>query len=243
MKTNELARALSSAQGQMDPAELTGYNDHRKYKYAKLSDIVETAREPLAANGLSVAQIFEEDPEGGPQVLRTILLHESGQQIESRLKLLPVSDYHALGSATTYSRKYALAALLNIVAQEDDDGARAMEAVQPAKEEDEPAKDSNAGPGSGAKSRPGRKPKDKKPPPTDDQKWVDALAIIDKTEGAREMFAAKDIDCRDLLPQVVDQVLKHGEKGMAEKVAEWKKEIAKEEKAAAKDEPKEKGAS
>lgn len=237
MKQNEIARALSKAQGQMDPADLTGYNDHRKYKYAKLSDIVETAREPLAANGLSVAQVFEEDPEGGPQVLRTILLHESGQQLESRLKLLPVQDYHALGSATTYSRKYALAALLNIVAQEDDDGALAMDS-KPDKKEDEPAKDSNAGPGSGAKSRPGRKPKDKKPP-TDDQKWVEALAIIDKTEGAREMFEAKDIDCRDLLPQVVDQVLKHGEKGMAEKVAEWKKEIAKGEKAAAK----EKGAS
>lgn len=221
MKQNEIARALSKAQGQMDPAELTGYNSHRKYKYAKLSDIVETAREPLAANGLSVSQVFEEDPEGGPQLLRTILLHESGQQLESRLKLLPVSDYHALGSATTYSRKYALAALLNIVAQEDDDGAMAMDSKP-------------AATGSGAKSRPGRKPKALKPQ-TDDLKWVDALAIIDKVEGARAMFEAKDIDCRELLPQVVDQVLKHGEKGMAEKVAEWKKEIAKEEKTAAKE--------
>jgi hypothetical protein len=223
---NEIARALSKAQGQMPPADLTGYNDHRKYKYAKLSDIVETARGPLADNGLSVSQVFEDDPEGGPQVLRTILLHESGQQLESRLRLLPVGDYHALGSATTYSRKYALAALLNIVAQEDDDGEAAM--AKPGR------------PSAGAKARPGRKPKAKLPQ-TPDEKWVEALAIIDRVEGAREMFAAKDIDCRELLPQVVDQVIKHGDEGMAKKVAEWKKELAKEEAAAEKAEQ-EKGA-
>jgi len=214
-QTNELARALSIAQGQMEPAELTGHNTHRNYKYAKLSDIVESARQPLAANGLSVVQLFDTN-ESGPSVLVTRLMHASGQQIESRLKLLPVEDYHALGSATTYSRKYALAAMLNIIAQEDDDGEAAMES-RPL-----------TGPGTGAKSRPRRKPKNQKPP-TADEKWVEALAIIDKTEGARAMFAAKDIDCRDLLPQVVDQVLKHGLEGMAKKVDEWKKQIVKDE--------------
>ena len=216
LKINELARALSVAQGQMVPAELTGYNNHRKYKYAKLSDIVESARKPLAENGLSIVQLFESAGETG--VLVTKLLHESGQEIESRLALLPVEDYHALGSATTYSRKYALAAMLNIIAQEDDDGEAAMTKA--------------TGPSAGAKSRPTRKSKPKPETTTPVQKWVEALAIIDKTDGARAMFDAKDIDCRELLPQVVDQVLKHGLEGMAEKVLEWKKEIAKEEKEA-----------
>ena len=200
----------------MVPAELTGFNTHRNYKYAKLSDIVESARQPLAANELSIVQIFEPVQAGGPGVLVTKLLHSSGQEIESRLELLPVTDYHALGSATTYSRKYALAAMLNIIAQEDDDGAMAMNSKP-------------VGPGVGAKDRPTRKAKARQDPSIDEN-WVKALAIIDKTDGARAMFAAKDIDCRDLLPQVVDQVLKHGVSGMTEKVAEWKKEIAKEEK-------------
>ena len=223
MKTKKLAKALSKAQAQIQPASSTGYNDHRKYKYAKLLDLVEAGRGPLADNGLSVSQLFEEDQETGGRVLVTRLMHKSGQFLESRLRLLEVQDYHALGSATTYTRKYALACLLNLVAQDDnddDDGEAAMQSG------------TKQSPGAGAKARPGRKPK---APTTENEKWVAALAIIDATDGARAFFEAKDIDCRELLPQVVDRILKEGEAGMAKKVEQWRKEIAKAEKAEAKE--------
>ena len=213
---NELARALAKAQGQMKPAEKTGFNEHRKYHYVELAGIVGAARKPLAENGLSFVQYFESH--GESDYLITMLLHESGQSLRSRLKLLPTNDYHALGSAVTYSRKYALASMLGIVAEgEDDDGEAAM--ASPAK---------NAGPKAGAKARPGRKPKPspKEAPKTPDEQWVEALAIIDKVEGARAMFEAKDIDCRELLPQVVKQVLELGEEGMQKKVEKFKKELA-----------------
>ena len=197
----------------MKPAEKTGRNEHRKYNYVELSGYMEAARKPLAENGLAVVQLFE-DAEGSP-VLLTQLLHESGQSIESRLRLFPTSDYHALGSACTYSRKYALAALLGIVAEgEDDDGEAAMS----------PSPKASAG----AKSRSyaGKKGK----PPQDP--IIGAVALIDKVEGAREMLAAKDIDPRELVPQVVEKIHEMGVAGLKKKVAEWRKEQKKEEKAA-----------
>ena len=59
---------------------------------------------------------------------------------------------------------------------------------------------------------------------------MNAIAIIDKVEGARTMFESKDIDVREMIPQVVEKINQMGEDGMIEKVAEWKKEIEKEEK-------------
>jgi hypothetical protein len=225
LEINDLAQALSKAQGSMKPAEKTGFNTHRKYNYVELSGIVDAARKPLADNGLAVTQTFE-DSENSEPILITRLMHTSGQYIESKLRLLPVLDYHALGSACTYSRKYALAALLGIVAEgEDDDGEAAM-----------PDPKKAAKPSAGTKARPTRK---KKAPPSDP--YIDALAIIDKTEGARAMFEAKDIDCRELLPQLVEKINAMGAEGMAEKVADWRKEEAKKEAEAEKETAKEEG--
>ena len=231
-KIDEIARALSKAQGMMMPAEKTGFNDHRKYDYLELSGIVDACRSALAKNGLSFVQLFETVHDipgdgGGQIVLKTILMHESGQSIESTLPLLATPDYHALGSACTYSRKYALASMLGIVAEgDDDDGEATMQKP--------------VAPSAGTKARP-RKSIKKKPPA---DPWVDALAIIDKVEGAREMFEAKDIDVREMIPQVVEKVRAMGEAGLTEKVAEWQKEIAKaekEEKARSEDDGKKEG--
>lgn len=212
-KTNELARALAKAQGAMKPAEKTGFNTHRQYNYVELAGIMESARKPLADNGLAIAQVFEE--ESGETVLVTMLLHESGQFLASRLKLLPTPDYHALGSACTYSRKYALAALLGCVAEgEDDDGEAAMST---------PQKKTRAS--AGAKVR---KVADKKAKAPED-KHIDAVAIIDKVDGARAMMMASDIDPRELLPQVIDKIITMGVEGMTKKVATFRKEQAKKE--------------
>tara|TARA_R110000824_G_scaffold180061_9_gene360480 strand:+ start:283 stop:924 length:642 start_codon:yes stop_codon:yes gene_type:complete len=196
----------------MKPAPKTGHNAHRGYDYVELSGIMEAARKPLADNGLAVVQTFVEDGEH-PPILESRLLHESGQQISSRIRLLPTQDYHALGSACTYSKKYALAALLGIVAEgEDDDGEAAM-------------------PKAKAIRAPRKKAEPKKKPPADPH--LDAIALIDKTDGARAMMEAKGIDPRELLPQVIEKIITMGEDGMKEKVKEWRKSEAKAEAEAA----------
>lgn len=117
---NELASALSKAQGAIKGALKDTANPFFKSKYADLSSVWEACREQLAANGLSVAQMPCESETG--VMVETVLMHASGQWISNRFTM-PVAkqDAQAVGSAITYSRRYALAAMVG-VAPEDDDG-------------------------------------------------------------------------------------------------------------------------
>ena len=120
---NELAAALSAAQRAMRPVAYDATNPHFKSRYASLAAIVEALREPLATNGLAVSQVVSSDAAGQP-VLETVLMHTSGQYLAGAYPLRPArgetpQDY---GSALTYARRYALAAITGAVADDDDDG-------------------------------------------------------------------------------------------------------------------------
>lgn len=118
---NEIALALSKAQGEMTSAHFDKVNPHFKSKYASLDAIWETCREPLSKNGLAVIQI--PTTQDGFLCLETILTHASGQWFKSRMPI-PTSEKttpQALGSSITYMKRYALSALVGISAREDDD--------------------------------------------------------------------------------------------------------------------------
>ena len=113
--------ALAKAQAEIGVAVFDSVNPHFRSKYASLSAVREVVKEPFAKNGLSVSQWL--DGEGDGISLTTILTHSSGQYIQSSFPLLlPKRDMQGLGSATTYARRYALAALAGVVSDEDDDG-------------------------------------------------------------------------------------------------------------------------
>lgn len=121
----KLAAALAKAQGAMHNAEKTANNPGFNRKYATLAAVWDACREPLAANGLAVVQRVGGGD--GRVILTTDLIHaESGEFMRSRW-VVPAdvearrNAVQALGSATTYARRYALAALVG-VAVEDDDG-------------------------------------------------------------------------------------------------------------------------
>lgn len=61
--------------------------------------------------------------------LYTLLIHSSGQWIESRVRLVPKqANEQSIGSSVTYFRRYAYAALVGVVTEdEDDDGEMAMQ--------------------------------------------------------------------------------------------------------------------
>lgn len=133
-KINELATAMAKFQAEVKPALKGSTNPYFKSKYADLQSCWDAAREALTKNGLSVIQ-------GGPPYLVlpanngevvtvcTRLLHSSGQWIESSLTMKPAkADPQGIGSAVTYARRYALAAILGLVADEDDDGNAATHA-------------------------------------------------------------------------------------------------------------------
>lgn len=128
---NEIAAALSKAQGQMKPASKDATNPHFKSKYADLAANVDAARGPLAANGLAVIQ--EATASAAGVAVATRILHASGQWIQFDPLTVPCAkvDAHGVGSATTYARRYALGAALGLVA-DDDDGNGAVQAAKPA---------------------------------------------------------------------------------------------------------------
>jgi hypothetical protein len=122
---NELALALSKAQGQMLPAKMDAENPFLHNKYADLGSVIQAARKPLSDNGLS----FTQHPtiEAGRVSVCTILMHSSGQWVESVIDL-PIGEEKGLslaqsmGKVVTYLRRYSLSAILGIYADEDTDG-------------------------------------------------------------------------------------------------------------------------
>ena len=117
----KIAASLAKAQGSMRAALKDSVNPHFRSRYADLAGVWDACREPLASNGLAVVQTPGEISERSI-TLTTLLCHESGEWMRSAFTI-PVSkaDAQGVGSAVTYARRYALAAMVGIV-QDDDDG-------------------------------------------------------------------------------------------------------------------------
>lgn len=121
----ELAAALAKAQGAMQAAKMDSVNPFLKNRYADLGSVVQAARKPLAENGLS----FTQSPAvtEGTVTVTTLLMHSSGQWIESSITLpldggKGLSLAQSMGAIITYLRRYSLSAILGIYADEDNDG-------------------------------------------------------------------------------------------------------------------------
>ena len=122
----DLAAALCAVQGELKPAIKQADNPFFKSKYVDLPGVWEAIRPLLAKNGLSVVQTFTASADG-PTIVTT-LMHKSGQWVSSELFLKPAkSDPQGVGSAITYGRRYALSAMVGVVADEDDDGNAASQ--------------------------------------------------------------------------------------------------------------------
>jgi hypothetical protein len=119
---NELAKALAAAQASLTAAKKDAVNPHFRNSYATLQSVWDAAKEVLSPNGLAVVQTFA-PTDGSRMDITTTLMHTSGQWIRGTLSMNPQKgDPQGIGSAVTYGRRYALSAILGIVADEDDDG-------------------------------------------------------------------------------------------------------------------------
>jgi hypothetical protein len=116
-----IAKALAAAQGEMSAAKKDSNNPHFKSKYADLTAVWDACRAALSRHSVAVVQAPEPSESG--VMLRTVLMHESGEWIDSTL-FIPAaqSGAQAFGSAMSYARRYSLAAMVGVVADEDDDG-------------------------------------------------------------------------------------------------------------------------
>lgn len=130
---NELAVALSKAQGAIKGAIKDTANPFFKSKYADLSSVWEACRSQLAANGLAVVQTPCQGEAG--ITVETMLMHSSGQWVSNQFTM-PVAkaDAQAVGSAITYARRYALAAMVGIAPEDDDGNSASGKGVEPVKD-------------------------------------------------------------------------------------------------------------
>lgn len=131
--SKNICKALIEAQAELENPKNTAANPMFKSKYAPLDVVINTVRPVLAKHGLGFIQRTGTD--GEHITVQTVLLHESGEMLESDVMSLPgvqsrsgnVKEFNAqgCGSALTYARRYSLTAMLGIASEDDDDGNQA----------------------------------------------------------------------------------------------------------------------
>jgi len=137
---NEVVKALTLAQSDFKKikkdktAKVNGKTKEGKwyeytFDYADLGDLMEVTRPTLNKHGLAISQPIVMD--GGAVIVRTRLLHESGQFLECDYPACSIhGDHQKMAAAITYARKGGYSALIGIVA-EDDKNADAADAAAP----------------------------------------------------------------------------------------------------------------
>lgn len=140
----DLATALAKAQAAMTGARKDSTNPHFRSNYADLASVREASVPALNKFEIAVVQSPRLVQNGAPTVqgtveawlveVETTLIHASGQWLADTLAV-PVTQANAqgVGSAITYARRYALAAVAG-VAPEDDDGEAAVGRTAAAKQ-------------------------------------------------------------------------------------------------------------
>ena|SRR5437763_136570 len=126
----ELSTALAKFQGEVKNPNNEATNPQFRSKYAPLDVVINTVKPLLAKYGLSFIQSTSTQAE--TVGVTTLLMHDSGEWIESDTLYLPayqsksggVKEFNAqaIGASTTYGRRYQLSAILGISSEDDDDG-------------------------------------------------------------------------------------------------------------------------
>ncbi len=113
-----IAKALCDFHSKMGKIGKDATNPFFNSKYATLSNILEAIKTPLIESGLSFTQFPT-----GQNGLTTVLMHtESGEYMQTDYFMNPSkSDPQAQGSVISYMRRYALAAVLGLNIDDDDD--------------------------------------------------------------------------------------------------------------------------
>lgn len=118
---SKIAAALVAFSGEVKSIEKDATNPHFKSAYTTLDHMIDETKPLLNKHGLTVMQFPGGD--GERITIRTMILHSSGEWIESEpLTLRPVKvDPQGAGSAITYGRRYSYAAALSLSLGDDDD--------------------------------------------------------------------------------------------------------------------------
>ena len=120
---SKLAISLVKFNSEVSKIAKDAKNPFFKSNYVTLDKLIEATRPILQENGLVVMQspLSKEDGSIG---IQTLLIHESGEFIESEpifMKPAKANDPQQAGSIISYMRRYSYQAILNLNTGEDDD--------------------------------------------------------------------------------------------------------------------------
>ncbi|MHA7967735.1 ERF family protein [Paenibacillus sp. CAU 1782] len=119
---SKIAAALVKFSDEVRPIEKDGTNPHFRSAYTTLDHMIDSTKPILTKYGLTVMQFPGGD--GHKITVRTMIIHESGEWIETEPLTLQAAktDPQGAGSAITYARRYSYAAALSLSLGDDDDG-------------------------------------------------------------------------------------------------------------------------
>jgi ERF superfamily len=131
MKTSEqidkVLPALANVKQNLQAVIKGTKNPFYKSSYADLNTHLEAVEPLLEQNGLLLFQPVVDNTTNN--VVTSRIYHvQSGQYVESSMKLVGETDMQKAGSGVTYARRYTLSSLLSMTA-EDDDGNHASNKI------------------------------------------------------------------------------------------------------------------
>ena len=128
---------MALAQSEVENASKASVNPHFKSRYADLAEVLNTVRPVFAKFGLAIIQSTGCD--GQVVTVTTAIVHKDGGYVTSEASCIPAKyDPQGVGGATTYLRRYSLAAMAGI-SQEDLDGNDSQHNRQPERQAAAPA--------------------------------------------------------------------------------------------------------
>lgn len=127
------AQALLAVQSEVTPVRKSQYNDHTKSKYGVLEDVWKELKPLIEKYGFSPSFSAPNVGQGGLINWTCTLMHSAGHSKEYTLPLPPdgsgpkgggnKNPVQAIGSTSTYARRYLLCMIFGVVFEnEDDDG-------------------------------------------------------------------------------------------------------------------------
>lgn len=129
--TETFAKDFINAQSEIGtlPKDKNGYG----YKYTDFDTVLTTVKPILKKNNMGFIQLLS--TENGKSGVKTILLHTSGETVESWFELPSVivgkaNNAQNVGASISYIKRYALCAMLGCSSDEDTDGAVVQRAVE-----------------------------------------------------------------------------------------------------------------
>ena len=103
------------------------------FKYADYDSVIEATRSTLLECKLVIYHLMIKSDHKNETTVRTILAHESGEELESVLTITHDGTPQKIGSSLTYAKRYQYLAIL-CLATDDDDAQTSQKAIENQKE-------------------------------------------------------------------------------------------------------------